>query len=199
LAILQLWYPGEEGGRALANLLTGRRSPSGRLPLTVYRSADDLPAFTDYAMARRTYRYFDGPVEFPFGFGLSYATFNYSTPELSTRTLAAGQPLHVRTNVTNTSQVEADEVVELYVVPPQKTVGVPRLALQGIQRVHLKAGESRVVQFNLTQRQLSFVDANGVRAIRAGSYRIVAAGAQPKDLPHAGVSFEITGEMQLEP
>jgi len=197
-AIFDLWYPGEEGGHALARLVTGAANPSGRLPVTIYRSVADLPAFTDYSMARRTYRYYDGPVEYPFGFGLSYARFTYATPKVSTATVHAGSDLEVSATLTNSGARDGDEVAELYLVPPQVS-GAPRIALEGVQRVHLKAGESREVRFELTPRQLSLVDAEGKRAVRAGRYRIYLGGAQPADLSSGGAEFEITGDQALMP
>jgi len=198
LALMQLWYAGEEGGHALADLLTGQVSPSGRLPVTIYRSVNDLPAFTDYSMIHRTYRYFDGEVEYPFGFGLGYASFRYSAPQVSRQTLTVGESLRIHAKVTNTSHRAAEEVAELYLIPPQ-TAGAPRLTLQGIQRIHLNAGESREVEFTLTPRQLSLVDAEGKRAIRSGTYRVAVGGAQPPELATAGVSFQIAGDVALEP
>ena len=197
-AILDAWYPGEEGGHALARLLTGATDPSGRLPVTIYRSAAGLPAFTDYSMARRTYRYYDGPVQYPFGFGLSYAHFLYSSPMLSSISLKAGESMEVKATVKNTSQRDGDEVAELYLIPPA-ILGAPRIALQGVQRLHLKSGESREAHFILTPRQLSIVDAEGSRAVKAGRYRIFIGGAQPLDSASIGAVFEITGEQPLTP
>jgi beta-glucosidase len=197
-AIFDAWYPGEEGGHALARLLTGAANPSGRLPVTIYRSAADLPAFTDYSMAHRTYRYYDGPVQYPFGFGLSYAQFLYSAPKPSTATLNAGSNLEVSATVKNASMREGDEVAELYLVPTQVS-GAPRIALGGVQRVRVKAGESSEVRFVLTPRQLSLVDAEGKRAVRAGRYRIYVGGAQPVDLSSGGAEIQITGERDLLP
>jgi beta-glucosidase len=197
-AVIETWYPGEAGGAALARLLSGEVSPSGRMPVTVYRSEADLPAFTDYSMAHRTYRYFDGPVEYPFGFGLGYSQFTYAAPKLSVSQLQAGESLQVRATVTNSGTREADEVAELYLIPATGAGG-PRLTLQGIDRLHLKAGESADATFVLTPRQLSFVDADGKRAIRAGRYRIVVGGAQPASLDSGGAELEISGEKSLEP
>jgi len=197
-AILDAWYPGEEGGHALARLLTGAANPSGRLPVTIYRSAADLPSFTDYSMAHRTYRYYDGPVQYPFGFGLSYAHFLSSSPTLSSTSLKAGGSMEVSVTVKNTSQLDGDEVAELYLIPPA-IPGAPRIALQGIQRLHLKVGEAHDVHFVLTPRQLSIVDADGNRAVKAGHYRIYIGGAQPADSTSPGAEFEITGEQALLP
>ena len=118
-AILEAWYPGEEGGTAIAGTLAGDNDPAGRLPVTFYRSTSDLPAFTDYSMADRTYRYYKGPVLYPFGYGLSYSTFAYRGLQVSARTLKAGEPLRASVEVTNTSARAGSEVAELYVTPPQ--------------------------------------------------------------------------------
>jgi beta-glucosidase len=200
-AMLAAWYPGEEGGNALANVLSGKTSPSGRLPVTFYRSAADLPDFSDYSMAHRTYRYFDGPVLYPFGYGLSYAKFSYGPVKLSHKKLDAGDSLTATVTLRNTSAIEADEVAELYIVPPQQD-GSPHLTLQGMQRVKLGAGSSRQLTFTLAPSQLSFVDPAGHRAVRSGDYRIFIGGAQPEkgDLLNkaAGATVHITGEKPMD-
>ena len=197
-AVMETWYPGQSGGEALAKLLDGEANPSGRLPVTVYRSVKDLPEFTDYSMAHRTYRYYDGEVAYGFGFGLSYTRFAYSGPQLSAYRLPAGQTLRVSATVKNVGQREGDEVAELYLIPPAMA-GAPRLSLQGVRRVHLRAGESKRVEFILQPRQLSLVNPEGKRALHPGSYRIFGGGAQPGELKLAGVAFEITGEKPLNP
>jgi beta-glucosidase len=209
-AIVEAWYPGEEGGHALAELISGRVNPSGRLPVTIYRSEADLPAFTDYSMAHRTYRYFEGPVEYPFGFGLSYSKFAYSPARFRAhnpdddRTLPNGMAapsggmLVVSATVTNVGLRDGDEVAELYLIPPAGSGG-PRLALQGVQRLHLKAGETGEARFMLTPHQLSVVDANGERQMPAGKYRIYVGSAQPADLATAGVEFEIESGQTHKP
>lgn len=191
-ALLEAWYPGEEGGRALAQVLSGETNPSGRLPVTFYRSVADLPSFTDYNMEHRTYRYYDGPVLFPFGFGLSYSRFHYGSPRLSSGTIAAGQPLTVTVDVKNVSSITGSDVTELYIEPPHLP-GVPRLALRGFQRVALSPGESRRLTFTLNPDQLSFVSAAGEQAVRAGTYRVYVGGTQPRIGLDRGVSFRITG------
>ena len=196
-AMLEAWYPGESGGEAIANVLDGKTSPSGRLPVTFYRSTADLPPFSEYSMADRTYRYHRGPVLFPFGFGLSYAHFEYSPVHLQASTIIAGQPLVATTTVTNTSNTAGAEVAELYLAPPQAEMS-PRLALAGTQRVFLKAGESRELSFTLQPEQLSFVDQAGVRAVRSGAYRLSVGGAQPRIDQSSGVPFEIKQNMTLD-
>ncbi|WP_158824175.1 glycoside hydrolase family 3 C-terminal domain-containing protein [Granulicella sp. S156] len=196
-AVLAAWYPGEEGGHALANLLSGRSNPSGRLPVTFYRSAQDLPSFSDYSMAHRTYRYFSGPVLYPFGFGLSYAHFQYGPIHLSHNTVSAGESLTATVTLHNASDVAGSEVAELYVVPPQ-TNGAPHLALSGMQRVQLGPRESRELTFTLNPERMSFVDPAGKRAVRAGSYRLFVGGTQPDRASDKGAPFRVTGEKALD-
>jgi beta-glucosidase len=192
-AILQAWYPGEDGGNALAAVLAGDYNPAGRLPITFYRSLEDLPPFTDYSMANRTYRYFKGPVLYPFGYGLSYSQFTYRGLELSSKTLKAGEPLVVSADVTNTSSQDGDEVVQLYLKGP-KAPGAPSSSLQGFKRVHLAAGEHIRVTFHLDVRQLSSVEADGRRAVLPGSYKIFVGGGQPAFYPSGeSGSFDIQG------
>jgi beta-glucosidase len=177
-AILEAWYPGEEGGSAVAKTLSGANNPAGRLPVTFYRAVDDLPPFEDYAMANRTYRYFKGPVLYPFGFGLSYAKFRYAGLKLSKKTIEAGEPLGVDVDVENASQVSGDEVTELY-LEFDGQAGAPRLALRGFERVSLAAGARKTVHFEVAARDLSWVDPDGNRLIAPGTLRVFVGGGQP--------------------
>jgi beta-glucosidase len=197
-AIVETWYPGEAGGEALAHLLSGAANPSGRMPVTVYRSVADLPAFTDYSMARRTYRYFDGPVAYGFGYGLSYSTFAYATPVLSTRALQAGETLRVAATVRNTSQCAGDEVVQLYVKPPAGD-GAPRLALKGVRRIHLAAGQSKRVEFALPAEQLKLVNERGEHVLVPGSYAVYVGGGQPDGVHAQTGRFEIVVHTPTKP
>ena len=174
-AVVEAWYPGQAGGQAVANVLTGRTNPAGRLPLTFYRSVEDLPPFGDYAMKGRTYRYFTGTPVYPFGYGLSYTSFAY-TP-LSVQRLADGG-MTVSTEVRNTGHREGDEVAQLYLNFPAVD-GAPRIALRGFQRVHLAAGERRSLRFTLSPRDLSAVDADGEHLVMKGDYRISVGSGQP--------------------
>ena len=176
-ALLEAWYPGEQGGNAIAGVLSGDTSPAGRLPVTVYRSVEDLPAFTDYSMAHRTYRYATVPVLYGFGSGLSYSQFAYSGLEMPQQVLA-GQDVTVHATVRNTGPRESDEVAQLYVLPP-KVPGSPRITLEGFDRIHLKPGEEQRLTFTLGADQLSFVDPGGARAERAGDYEVFVGGGQP--------------------
>ncbi|HEY0955694.1 MAG TPA: glycoside hydrolase family 3 C-terminal domain-containing protein [Roseateles sp.] len=187
-AVLQAWYPGEGGGQAIAQVLAGAANPAGRLPVTFYRSVADLPPFDDYRMAGRTYRFFDKPVVYPFGHGLSYSSFRYEAPQVEVQDDGRDVSLVVRTAVTNTSARDGDEVAQLYLAPP-RFEGGPRLALRGFQRLHLKAGERRELSWRLQARDLSFVDRDGQRQVMPGSYRISVGGGQPG----TGAPVESTG------
>ncbi len=195
-ALLEAWYPGEEGGRAIAETLSGRNNPGGRLPVTFYAGVDQLPAFDDYSMANRTYRYFKGKPMYGFGFGMSYTHFGYSGMKLSTSKLRAGESLTVEADVRNEGLREGDEVAELYLMPPHSKVG-PTLALEGFKRLHLAAGETKHVSFTLDPRQLSQVDATGMRAMAAGQYRLSLGGSQPGDGKTQIAAFSIEGRQEL--
>ena len=177
-AILEAWYPGEAGGQAIAETLSGKNNPGGRLPVTFYASVDQLPGFSDYSMANRTYRYFKGSPLYGFGYGLSYTTFAYVNLHASSKNLQAGETLKVEADVKNTGPLAGDEVAELYLTPPHTDVS-PNLALEGFTRIHLAQGETRHVVFELDPRSLSQVDDKGVRAVRPGSYTIQVGGSQP--------------------
>jgi beta-glucosidase len=138
-SIVQLWYPGEEGGTALADVLFGDYNPAGRLPVTFYKSVDQLPPFKDYNMKGRTYRYFDGTPLFGFGYGLSYTKFTYQNLVLPS-TIQTDDSANVSIEVENIGAVSGDEVVELYLKNLSASVPVPLRALQGFKRVHLAAG-----------------------------------------------------------
>ncbi|HEY4355755.1 MAG TPA: glycoside hydrolase family 3 C-terminal domain-containing protein, partial [Acidobacteriaceae bacterium] len=195
-AILAAWYPGQSGGTAIAQTLTGENNPAGRLPVTFYRDTKDLPGFSDYAMANRTYRYFKGPVLYPFGFGLSYSRFAYGKPTIQTTKVKAGERVTVKVTVENVSRREGDEVAQLYVTPPHTAVS-PRWSLQGFQRVHLSAGEKRELSFDLGPRELSEVDEAGNRKEAAGDYSIFVEGAQPRLDSQSVVHLYVNGEQSL--
>jgi beta-glucosidase len=155
-AIVEAWYPGQAGGAAIADVLFGEYNPGGRLPVTFYRSVDDLPPFDNYNMAGRTYRFFDGPPLYPFGYGLSYTTFAYDSLGMSADTLAVNGTITVRVNVTNTGRRTGDEVVQLYVQHLGSAVTRPRQDLRGYQRVTLEAGETRTIAFPLPAASLAY-------------------------------------------
>jgi beta-glucosidase len=177
-ALLEAWYPGQSGGLAIANVLTGKANPAGRLPLTFYRSIEDLPSFDDYAMAGRTYRYFQGTPVYPFGYGLSYTRFDYGPLKVEPAAQGAGQGVRVTTTIRNAGTRPGEEVAQLYLDFPEAP-GAPRLALRGFQRIALKPGETREVTFALSSRDLSSVDPGGERRVSAGRYRVSVGSGQP--------------------
>ena len=172
-AIIEAWYPGGEGGTAVASLIAGDFSPAGRLPVTFYRSADDLPPFKDYAMKGRTYRYFGGEALYPFGHGLSYTRFAYARPDHE-RTVKAGEAFDIFVDVTNTGDREGDEVVQAYVT--RKIDGAPIRSLAGFLRVSLKPGETRMVRLWLDPMAFSVVDDKGVRRVDPGRAEVWIGG-----------------------
>ena len=178
-AILEAWYPGEEGGAAVAETLSGRNNPAGRLPVTFYKGVSQLPLFEDYSMKGRTYRYFEGEPLFPFGYGLSYTTFSYSDLTLPVEPADPAKPFRAQVTVTNSGKVAGDEVVQLVLSFPN-VPGAPIKALRGFERIHLDPGASRVVTFELHPRDLSIVTEAGQPLVPAGEFKLSigsAAGA----------------------
>jgi beta-glucosidase len=197
-AILEAWYPGEEGGAAIAETLAGDNNPAGRLPVTFYESVDQLPPFDSYAMAGRTYRYFSGQPLYGFGYGLSYSSFSFRHLKLSQTNVTAGDPLTVEADVTNTGARKGDEVVELYLRGPQGD-GAPLHALRAFQRVSLSPNETTHVSFHLTPEALSEVDHDGTRAMSEGSYTIFLGEGQPGQGAGVKENFAIHGRYVLKP
>lgn len=173
-AVLYVWYPGQEGGGALADILFGDVSPSGRLPFTVPYSLEDLPPYEDYSMNGRTYKYMKKDPEFPFGFGLSYTNFEYGKPIYK----PAGK-ITVSVEVKNTGEFEGEEVVQLYLSSPLAGKGDPLSALTRFKRVRLASGESKVIEFHLNKDDFMQVDDSGNKVTRKGKYKIVIGGASP--------------------
>ena len=196
-AILEAWYPGQDGGTAIAETLSGTNNPAGRLPVTFYRGIDQLPSFDDYSMKNRTYRYFHGEPLYPFGYGKSYSTFAYSGLKLDRRALLAGEPLTVEAEVKNTGARDGDEVAELYLTYPSLP-GAPIRALRGFTRLHLRAGAGKRVSFTLSPRDLSMVNESGDRWIAPGEYEVSLGGGQPgTDVPAIHDVFRIMGQKEL--
>ena len=199
-AILEAWYPGVEGGTAIARTLAGLNNPAGRLPVTFYASLEGLPEFTDYHFKSgangRTYRYFTGKPLWGFGYGLSYSSFKYGPVKLSAETLKAGDPVTATVTVTNTGTVAGDEVVEAYLKTPQANGPIHSLA--AFERVTIAAGESKEVVLTLDPRTLSSVDDKGNRAILAGKYKLTVGGAQPQETEaKSEAGFTVTGSAAL--
>ena len=178
-ALLFVWYPGEQGGVAAADLMFGDAVPSGRLPVTFPMSLDDLPPYEDYAMQGRTYRYMEKDPLFPFGFGLSYSTFQYSNIKLNKNTVNSGAPVDVEVRVTNTGKYKADEVVELYMTDLQASVPTPQYALKAFQRVTLGPGAGQNITFHITPEMMQIVDEKGERHIEPGKFKVQVGGSVP--------------------
>lgn len=177
-AILNAWYGGESAGTAVADILFGDYNPSGRLPVTFYKSDSDLPDFLDYSMDNRTYRYFKGQALYPFGYGLSFTAFKYGNLILP-KTLAKGMPLEVEVSVTNSGKLAGEEVVQLYVSHQKINGKAPIRALKGFLRISLKPGETQVVKMQLSVEDLSIISENGEEVQPAGEILISVGGGQP--------------------
>ncbi|MDA3853643.1 MAG: glycoside hydrolase family 3 C-terminal domain-containing protein, partial [Bacteroidales bacterium] len=177
--ILSVGYPGEEGGNAFADVLFGDYNPAGRLPITYYTSLDELPPFEDYNMTNRTYRYYKGIPLYSFGYGLSYTHFEYSNLNIPPH-INAGDSLDVSVEVKNTGNRAGDEVVQLYIKDIKASTPRPLCQLEGFERIHIKAGDSKTVHFTLSPRQLSMINKQSKRVIEAGDFIIFVGGNQPK-------------------
>ncbi len=177
-AFLFVWYPGQEGGNAVADVIFGDAVPSGRLPLTFPKSVDDLPPYEDYSMAGRTYRYMEKEPLFPFGFGLSYTTFEYSDLELESA-VKKGESVKATVTIKNTGSVKAEEIVQLYISDVDASVTVPNMSLKDFKRVKLWPGESKKVRFTITPELMQIVDNDGKRIIEKGEFNVMIGGSVP--------------------
>ncbi len=193
-AILEAWYPGQAGGRAVAEVLFGNTNPGGRLPVTFYRSEEDLPPFEDYAMQGRTYRYFEGEVLYPFGYGLSFTTFSYRDLTLSCDHLPASEPLVVSCIVRNDGDRAGDEVVQVYVRDEEASLPVPRHNLVGFKRLHLAPGREERVEFKIQPKQFAFADDKGRWILEPGRFSIFVGGGQPGTVDVLKAVVSLVGE-----
>ena len=177
-AIVEAWYPGQAAGQAIADVLFGNYNPAGRLPVTFYKSVNQLPAFTEYNMKKQTYRFFKDDPLYSFGYGLSYTTFRYDDLQLPS-SVESGENVAVSVDVTNSGKTAGEEVVQLYVSDEKASVPVPVRSLEGFKRIFLKPGETRKVQFTLTPWQFSVIDKNFKRKVEPGAFTISVGGKQP--------------------
>jgi len=177
-AILTAGYPGQQGGNAIADVLFGDYNPAGRLPVTYYKSVDQLPDFENYNMKGRTYRYFEKKPLYPFGFGLSYTKFKYSNLQLPS-SASADKDLKVLVDVTNIGDRDGDEVVELYVKDEKASTPRPICQLEGFERINIKKGETKTVSFTITPRQLSLINKKSQRVVEPGWFTISVGGKLP--------------------
>jgi beta-glucosidase len=181
-AIINTWYPGEQGGTAIAEVLFGDYNPAGRLPLTYYESLDDIPAFNDYQVTNgRTYMYFDKTPIYPFGFGLSYTTFEYGNIRADKQDIAIGETIKVTVDVKNTGRYDGDEVVQLYIKMPETKEIKPLRQLKGIQRIYLEKNETKSVTFELDREALSYWNKDNHFVVETGTYEI-QIGASSADI-----------------
>ena len=180
-AVLFAWYPGEEGGNAAADILFGHVSPSGRLPITFPKSLDQLPPYEDYTMKGRTYRYMTQEPMYPFGYGLSYAKFMYSGLKLSKEKIRQKENTTLYCTVKNSSEVDGDEIVQLYISANNKDIKSPLFSLKAVKRISLKAGESKTLTFDISPEMLSLINENGEKVQYKGSFQIFASGSLPTE------------------
>lgn len=206
-AIVEAWYPGAEGGAGLADVLFGDYNPSGRLPVTFYKSVNQLPPFSDYGMQGKTYRYFKGDPLYPFGYGLSYTKFEYGKLSFKSKKVKPNENAEVSVEVRNAGGRAGDEVVQLYLTDTAASSTVPIRSLRGIQKISLRPGERRRVSFTLTPKDLSLVDDKGKHILEPGEFRVSIGGKQPDmtgnaDAHTTGVvtgTFSVTGAVTKIP
>jgi beta-glucosidase len=197
-AIVEAWYPGEEGGTAVADVLFGDVNPAGRLPVTFYQSVDQLPPFRDYAMAGHTYRFFAGEPLYPFGHGLSYTTFAYRDLTLGDAEVEAGECVDLEVTVVNTGDRAGDEVVQLYVQDETASVPVPIRQLKGFRRIHLEPGEAQTVRFCVMPMDMAMVSDEGQWVVEPGVFSLFVGGGQPETgAPGVVGTFEVVGDLTV--
>ncbi|MBQ7148172.1 MAG: glycoside hydrolase family 3 C-terminal domain-containing protein [Pseudobutyrivibrio sp.] len=187
-AIIQCWYPGARGGKAIAQVLFGEDTPSGKLPVTFYRSDADLPDFSDYSMEGRTYRYFKGTPLYPFGYGLSYSKLEYSNASIDKTEGAIGDIFAVKVTVKNAGEFACHEAVQLYVKDTEASTRVPNCSLRKISNVQLLPGEEKEVGFELNARDFAIIDEKGKCIVEPGTFMVAVGGQQPDER-----SAELTG------
>ena len=184
-AILWTWYPGQEGGNAVADLIFGNEVPSGKLPITFPKSVDQLPPYEDYSMTERTYRYITSEPLYPFGFGLSYTKFSFNDLFLDTEEIAPGESIHVSLKVRNSGHLDAEEVVQLYVSVPDLDGIQPRWSLKNFTRVELSSGSSTEVSFRLDSQALEQINQEGVAEVVPGEYWVYVGNGSPGERSEA--------------
>jgi beta-glucosidase len=198
-AILFVWYPGQEGGRAVADVLFGDVNPSGRLSITFPKSAAQLPAFEDYSMKGRTYRYMTEEPLYPFGFGLSYTSFGYSNLKMDKLKIKKGQPVKVSATITNNGKTTGEEVAQLYITDLKTSVATPLYSLKSMKRLKLKPGESQEVTFEVTPEMMELVTESGIKVIEPGEFRVTISGSSPSVLSQKlGAAAPVSGVFNVK-
>ena len=191
-AVIQAFYPGEQTGTALARLLFGDFSPSGKLPVTFYKSVNDLPPFKNYEMKNRTYRYFEGTPLYPFGYGLSYSTFNYDQPQFMEE-IKAGEALGIAVRVTNSGNMDSNQAVQLYLSDVEASVPIPSQSLVAFKNIHLKAGESKTVEFLIKPEQMAVINSDYKAEIEEGEFEWRICGSTGDNQSEVKGRFRISG------
>jgi beta-glucosidase len=177
-AIVQAWYPGEQGGRAVAEILFGDVNPSGRLPITFYNSTSDLPDFENYSMTNRTYRYFNGQPEFAFGYGLSYTKFDYRDAQLNDSTFTTNETIKVSFALKNSGARDGDEIPQIYFRHVNPSVPQPKLALCGFTRVNVPQNQTANVTLEISPQRLRYWDTEKKQyVVEAGDYELLIGAA----------------------
>ena len=201
-AIIAAWYPGAEGGKAIASLIFGEYSPSGKLPITFYRTVEELPDFKDYSMKGRTYRYMENEALYPFGYGLSYTRFEYECIKVKKDTIQTGENFNCLVKVKNAGNIESIETVQLYLKDVEASVTLPRWQLAGIKRVNLAPGEEKEVSFTVTPRQMALINNEGRCILEPGVFEVYIGGSQPDSRSEAltgmkvqKAAFKVIGEL----
>ena len=199
-AVIYAWYPGQAGGYALADVLFGNASPSGRTPMTFVKSLEQLPPFIQYEMTGRTYKYMTEEPLYPFGYGLSYAKFEYSDLDVA-QSVKASESATIKVKVTNVSDVDADEIVQLYVSNEDAGEGItPIRRLADYQRVSLKAGETKEVEMTVEPLSISVLEGDKERNVKSGKVKFSVGGGQPVAKTDAYLlgEYEVVGNMSME-
>jgi beta-glucosidase len=198
-AIVFVWYPGMEGGRAVADVLFGDISPSGKLPITFPKSLAQLPAFDDYSMTGRTYRYMTEEPLYPFGFGLSYSRFEYGDLQVDKSNTALGDSINVSLTLRNCGDSDSAEVAQFYLSDIQASTIVPLHHLVGFERVNLKTGESRSLKFTITPEMMSFFNDEGKLTLEPGQFRLEVGGCSPsKRGQELGAPMSVTAVFEIK-
>jgi beta-glucosidase len=179
-AIIEAWYPGQAAGTAIADVLFGDYNPAGRLPVTFYKSVNDLPSFEDYIISTQTYRFYPGEPLYPFGYGLSYSSFNYDNLKLNSH-YKTGNPVNFSVAVKNTGSMAGDEVVEVYVSNKSATGHIPIRALKAFKRIYLEVGETKTVDLSLAADAFATFNDKGEKLILPGRFEIAVGGGQPDE------------------
>ena len=190
--ILMAWYPGARGGRAVADILFGNVSPSGKLPVTFYKDLDDLPEFADYSMKNRTYRYMRQEPLYPFGYGLCYGDVQVTDAE-TVGEITEGSDIRIRVYAENRGTVDTDEVIQVYIKDLESELAVSNYSLCGFRRLSLRAGEKQTVEMTVQNQAMCVVDEDGERRIDSKRFRLYVGTSQPD-----GRSLALTGKKPVE-